>query len=369
MNQTENQLEQLEKLRITVDKQLEKMKFLFRLFGTPCFPRGELVAVTGKAKSGKTIFTSMLMMACTGSQVTEICRAPDIPPLRCLWYDTEQSEQSTQEILRNRISHNGEFVAELYDVFNVRSLPWESRMDLLETAVETFSPDLLVIDGVRDLLSDINDGVRAQELVERLMKLAQKSRCCVVCVLHQNKGAEDRNLRGWIGTEMTNKAFEVYACEKMMPQRIFSVEQTHTRKYDIGRLLYFTVDQQGMPLTSEAPQSSCETGSQKKKDYPLMNEAYIYWEGNDMKVRLHELFYDVLKKYKVLYYTDLQKYVMELLNCKDSGYWNNLFVNAKNQGFIVNGKNRQGKSIWKLPEPAIPESPDFFTECGDSPPY
>ena len=30
------------------------MEFLFRLFGKPCFPRGELVAITGKAKSGKT---------------------------------------------------------------------------------------------------------------------------------------------------------------------------------------------------------------------------------------------------------------------------------------------------------------------------
>ncbi|MBR4534690.1 MAG: hypothetical protein IKO85_09180, partial [Bacteroidaceae bacterium] len=24
-------------------------------------------------------------------------------PIRCLWYDTEQSEQSTQDILKNRI--------------------------------------------------------------------------------------------------------------------------------------------------------------------------------------------------------------------------------------------------------------------------
>ena len=44
----------LEQLRITVDKQLPKMDFLFQLFGKPCFPRRELVAVTGKAKSGKT---------------------------------------------------------------------------------------------------------------------------------------------------------------------------------------------------------------------------------------------------------------------------------------------------------------------------
>ena len=43
----------LEQLRITPEKQLEPMEFLFRLFGKPCFPRRELVAITGKAKSGK----------------------------------------------------------------------------------------------------------------------------------------------------------------------------------------------------------------------------------------------------------------------------------------------------------------------------
>ena len=50
----------LEKLRITPEKELPKMDFLFRLFDKPCFPRRELVAITGKAKSGKAFVTSML---------------------------------------------------------------------------------------------------------------------------------------------------------------------------------------------------------------------------------------------------------------------------------------------------------------------
>ena len=57
----------LEKLRITPESQLEPMDFLFELYGKPCFPRGELVAITGKAKSGKTFVTSMLM-ACSARQ-------------------------------------------------------------------------------------------------------------------------------------------------------------------------------------------------------------------------------------------------------------------------------------------------------------
>ena len=42
------------------------------------------------------------------------------------------------------------------------------------------------------------------------MLLASEERSCIVCILHQNKSAEDRNLRGWIGTELRNKAVEYY---------------------------------------------------------------------------------------------------------------------------------------------------------------
>ena len=44
----------LEKNRITSTKELPPIEFLFSLFDEPCFPRKELVAFTGRAKSGKT---------------------------------------------------------------------------------------------------------------------------------------------------------------------------------------------------------------------------------------------------------------------------------------------------------------------------
>ena len=54
-------IETLFENRITSETPLKKMEFLFELYKVPCFPRGELVAVAGKAKSGKTSFLSMLM--------------------------------------------------------------------------------------------------------------------------------------------------------------------------------------------------------------------------------------------------------------------------------------------------------------------
>jgi hypothetical protein len=49
--------------RITTKTRLPPMQPLFKMFDTPCFYRGELVAACGKAKSGKTLFLSVIMAA------------------------------------------------------------------------------------------------------------------------------------------------------------------------------------------------------------------------------------------------------------------------------------------------------------------
>ena len=72
-------------------------------------------------------------------------------------------------------------------MFNVRQKPVNERLPSLEVAVRYRKPDLVILDGLRDLVSDINDGVIAQNVMERLMHLASEHHCCIVCVLYQNK--------------------------------------------------------------------------------------------------------------------------------------------------------------------------------------
>ena len=222
--------------------------------------------------------------------------------LRVLWYDTEQSDESTQDILKNRIipmiNYGKDAATPLAlwrgaggEVFNVRAVEWKQRRALLKEAVVHCQPDLVIVDGIRDLVNDINDGVLAQEVMEELLHLATQQNCCIVCVLHQNKGSEDHNLRGWIGTELMNKAFEVYACEKLMPQRVFKLEQTLTRKYDIEQTLYFEVDEQGLPRAT-SPIAS-EGGEKRREErLPSINREYIVndedggWQFDVMKLFL-----------------------------------------------------------------------------------
>ena len=335
----------LEQLRITADKQLPKMDFLFQLFGRPCFPRRELVAVTGKAKSGKTFVTSMLIACCVIRDVLSFHRSCD-NPLRVLWYDTEQSDESTQDILKNRIQTlikaninqtNDLFnpppsVENNIDVFNVRSVSWKDRRQLLLEAVSHYGPDLVIVDGIRDLVNDINDGVLAQEVMEELMHLADEQNCCIVCILHQNKGSEDHNLRGWIGTELMNKAFEVYACEKLMPKRIFMVEQTLTRKYDIEQQLYFEVDQQGLPRLTAAPIEG--SGNSKERLKPL-NQKYIVTEDDgSWTFNTRKLFSDALGNDSEVQASIFRERVMQLSAITVPQTYNNQLKKAIDEKII-----------------------------------
>ena len=53
--------ERLAAQRILPSSDIPPHQFLFCWHSIPCFARGELVAVTGKAKSGKTYLNSILM--------------------------------------------------------------------------------------------------------------------------------------------------------------------------------------------------------------------------------------------------------------------------------------------------------------------
>ena len=354
----------LEQLRITPEKELPKMEFLFQLFGKPCFPRRELVAITGKAKSGKTFVTSMLMAVgnLNPNVNPNICQLPlkrmREEPLRVLWYDTEQSDESTQDILKNRIIRllnnsntnltnptNNLWSEKSIDVFNVRGVPWKERRDLLCEAVMRCKPDLVIVDGIRDLVNDINDGVLAQEVMEELMHLATEHDCCIVCVLHQNKSGEDHNLRGWIGTELMNKAFEVYSCEKLMPQRIFSLEQTLARKYDIERTMYFEVGDDGLPVTSSNPSQGRE--KERGEQLPPLNQTYrVCDEEGRRSFDVMRLFLDAMRGEDEVGGGELRERVMQLSGIAIPFKYNQLLTEAQNQK-IIERVMRGGRTFYR----------------------
>lgn len=246
-----NTFETLLARRILPSTAIQPHQFLFSWNDRPCFARGELVALTGKAKSGKTYICSLLMALAVKQQIMGISRIQK-EPLRVLWIDTEQSSDSTHEILCQRIATLIEqpIPDEQFFVYNFRQDNWQERLSLVLSCISMHQPDLVIFDGIRDVVGDINNYQEAQNVLGKMLSIASWSNACIVCVLHQNKSLEDKTLRGALGTELQNKSFETYECQKDPDTRIFTMRQTATRKYDINQKLEFTVNQEGLPESS-----------------------------------------------------------------------------------------------------------------------
>ena len=370
--------EELLEFRVTPDTKLDPLEFLFKMNGTECFPRSELVANTGKAKSGKTLFLSIVMACCHKKNVLALERIRD-EPIRVLWYDTEQSAQSTQQILVKRIiplsEGEGEDFNDQFFVFNVRGIGWQKRRELLPVAIEAFKPDLVIVDGTKDLILDINDGTQATIVIEEQMAMAQIHHCCIVDVLHQNKSDTDRNMRGWIGTELTNKAFEVWSCSKVPNTETFKVEHVMSRMKRCDENLYYQLDDSTLPFVCEKPDeqprdSDGRFASKNKKsdsdkstkpsykiDFSSINRDYLLPDAdlNTSTGSASELeaipwdyvrlFTDAMEGYTFKRFGQLMAVAMRLVNIEDKPYYYYMVEVAQSQHILVPGKdgfNKQG---------------------------
>ena len=212
-------------------------------------------------------------------------------------------------------------------------------------------------------MNDINDGVLAQEVMEELMHLATQTECCIVCVLHQNKSGEDRNLRGWIGTELMNKAFEVYSCEKLLPQRIFSLEQTLTRKYDIERTMYFEVGDDGLPVSCGVPTDN--GGKDKADGYPQLNADYIRHDEHDQwQVDVRRLFSDAIGGRQQVTGAELRSEVCRLSNIRSWKFYNSLLEQAVNGEVIMKSYDHAAHVIYAL-RPQAPVQTELYQDDGE----
>lgn len=360
------ELIQLDSYRVTPNGHFADEEFLLRANGQPCFPRKDLTNISGQAKSGKTNLIAMLLACCTTqAEERRVLNMERIQkePLKVMWIDTEQSQKSTQNILKNRIGkmlkveedQSSDFPEELFFVFNLRPAMIEDRYDLLAEAVEAYQPDIVVIDNIRDFVKDINDGVQAQTLIEGLMHMAEHYNCNITTVIHQNRSSDNRGLRGWLGTELMNKVFEVFTCQKILQKQgekpVFCIEQTLTRKYDIDEPMYYTFGNNGLPETCGQPQVQPRDAKGKFAVYDApdpksFNRDYIIshpddsWEWN-----LRKLFSDCFGDRAMMGYQDLSERAMQLSLIKRSKYFDKVFRLAEEAKVVRGTQDRSGRPV------------------------
>ena len=89
----------------------------------------------------------------------------------------------------------------------------KERLAIIDDAISQIEGlGFVVIDGIRDLVYDINSPSEATCVISKLMQWTDEYQIHLHTILHQNKS--DENARGHIGTEINNKAETVIQIEK-----------------------------------------------------------------------------------------------------------------------------------------------------------
>ena len=209
---------------------------ILRVHGSPIGTLGNFSASIGKAKSKKTFNVSAIVAAALKNGVV-LQYAAELPEnkRKILYVDTEQSTYHCQKVMKRIVSMAGLPLNEEpknLDFLTLRKHTPEVRIAIVGEAIKhTEGLGLVIIDGIRDMVYDINSPGESTKIISKLMQWTDERQIHIHTILHQNKA--DENARGHIGTELNNKAETVLEVSKdRFDESISTVQAIHIRAMD-----------------------------------------------------------------------------------------------------------------------------------------
>ncbi|MDR1980822.1 MAG: AAA family ATPase [Tannerellaceae bacterium] len=223
---------------------------ILKIHGSAIGTLGNFSASIGKAKSKKTFNVSAIVAAALKNG-TVLQYAAELPEnkRKILYVDTEQSPYHCQKVMKRIVR-----MAELplakepknLEFLTLRRHTPEIRIAIVEEAIyHTEGLGLVIIDGVRDMVYDINSPSEATKIISKLMQWTDERQIHIHTILHQNKA--DENARGHIGTELNNKAETVLEVAKdKLDSNVSTVQAIHIRAMDFQPFA-FRINENALP--------------------------------------------------------------------------------------------------------------------------
>ena len=183
-----------------------------------------LFCLTGGEGVGKSNFVAAIISGTIAESALDAERTlgltiiPNPSGRAVILFDTEQSEHQLYKNVRKAVKRA--YLDDKPDFFHAYHLSEQSRkerLDIIRTALDmNFHQhrgiQLVVIDGVADLVRSANDELESVDVIDELYRLAGFYHCCIVCVLHFVPNGI--KLRGHIGSELQRKAAGILSIEK-----------------------------------------------------------------------------------------------------------------------------------------------------------
>jgi hypothetical protein len=263
---------------------------------------GDFGLVIGKAKSRKTFFISIAVSSALGKDLILNRFKSHLPYDKdeVVYFDTEQSKYYVQKAVKRICTQINQPEPKNLHAYHLRSLAPSERLQFIEA--EIYSNDkigFVVIDGIKDLVTSINDESEATMIASKLLKWTEERNIYILTVFHQNKS--DNNARGHIGTELINKAQTVLSITKAEKNNDISIVEPQQCRDKEPEIFAFEIDEFGIPFEAENFELRTETNNNKfdvthiedYKKFKLLTEVFSKGESfsyNDLKIQLQFAF-------------------------------------------------------------------------------
>lgn len=279
-------------LLVTKDREYDEEKYLLSYHNStgvkaPLLSKGNISVVSGKAKSKKSFFCTLIAAHLFSDETTDDRFKVNVQEIQgnILYFDTEQAAAECQKVLKRLLILGVE--EDRIHFYRLRSLGTKERIQFIEKTLEVMhNVDVIILDGARDLVRSINSEEEATDITNMFMRWTDKYNIHLMTVLHLNKA--DSNLRGHIGSELQNKAESVFHIEKTLTNNQSTVKMSHSRGVE-AEPFSFTISEEGVPTFGDFAPS---LKKQNKKDYinslsveeleQIANAAFGEWQSTGL---------------------------------------------------------------------------------------
>ena len=243
------------------DRNISLPDYLLNINGIGMFARRSLTCITGRAGQGKS--QSLIPLTAAPLAQREILGVTPLRPVKhILWIDTEQEAWSISEKANRLLRLMGmpDFSptpSNLTLLTTRQAASNTERLEITKDAVEDIIPDVVILDGITDMVQHMEDPDEAQQLVSDWLKMIDELDITLFVVIHQNESGESSKLRAFIGSELMRKASNIL--QVSVKAGCFEIQQTKSRSVPMP-IYRIRIDGQGNLTQSMVENPQTEEG-------------------------------------------------------------------------------------------------------------
>lgn len=211
---------------------------------------GNFSFIQAYPKVGKSFFVSLLVSAyqCNGNKFTGKIKG-NRKGRKIIHFDTEQGKFHVSRLAKRPMKMNKLKDDKHYHIYALRTMNYKERIDFIEYVLydkfEKQNIGLIVIDGIADLCSDVNNMEESNFVVQKLMEWTSVLNCHLTTIIHQNFGTNKAT--GNLGSALEKKCELQISLEKNGVNLGLITAECKRSRSRAFETFSFTINDNGLP--------------------------------------------------------------------------------------------------------------------------